>query len=147
MITIYTAKSIITMNRSLPRAEAVAIRDGQIIEVGSLDSMQPWLGKHEHEIDNQFKDAIIVPGLIDPHLHPPMAAVLLPMHFITAMEWRLPWQTVPASTTPEAFDKRLAELIDNNDRLNCCLPGVITTSGTVPFQGKESTHLVQITPL
>ena len=115
MITIYTAKSIITMNRSLPRAETVAVRDGQIIEVGSLDSMQPWLGKHEHEIDNQFKDAIIVPGLIDPHLHPPMAAVLLPMHFITAMEWRLPWQTVPASTTPEAFDKRLAELIDNND--------------------------------
>ncbi len=103
------------MNRSLPRAETVAVRDGQIIEVGSLDSMQPWLGKHEHEIDNQFKDAIIVPGLIDPHLHPPMAAVLLPMHFITAMEWRLPWQTVPASTTPEAFDKRLAELIDNND--------------------------------
>ncbi len=115
MITIYTAKSIITMNRSLPRAEAVAIRDGQIIEVGSLDSMQPWLGKHEHEIDNQFKDAIIVPGLIDPHLHPPMAAVLLPMHFITAMEWRLPWETVPASTTPEAFNKRLAELINNND--------------------------------
>ena len=115
MITIYTAKSIITMNRSLPRAETVAVRDGQIIEVGSLDSMQPWLSKHEHEIDNQFKDAIIVPGLIDPHLHPPMAAVLLPMHFITAMEWRLPWETVPASTTPEAFDKRLAELIDNND--------------------------------
>ena len=103
------------MNRSLPRAEAVAVLDGQIIEVGNLDSMQPWLRKHEHKIDDQFKDAIIVPGLIDPHLHPPMAAVLLPMHFITAMEWRLPWETVPASTTPEAFDQRLVELISRND--------------------------------
>jgi predicted amidohydrolase YtcJ len=112
VLTIFTAKSIITMNRSMPRAEAVAVRDGQIIEVGSLDTMQPWLRQHEHRIDNQFADAIIVPGLIDPHLHPPMAAVLLPMHFITAMEWRLPWETVPASTTPEAFNDRLQELIN-----------------------------------
>jgi len=99
----------------MPRAEAVAVRDGQIIEVGNLASMQPWLSQHEHQIDEQFVHAVIVPGLIDPHLHPPMAAVLLPMHFITAMEWRLPWETVPASTTADAFDERLRELISKTD--------------------------------
>jgi len=77
------------MNASLPRASAIAVRDGHIVEVGSIDSMQPWLSKHDHEIDTRFEDNIIVPGLIDPHLHPAMAAVLLPMEFVTAMEWQL----------------------------------------------------------
>ena len=86
MIRVYTAKSVITMNASMPRAQAVAIRDGIILETGTLESMQPWLSKFEYEIDDQFKESIIVPGLIDPHLHPSMAAVLLPTHFITAME-------------------------------------------------------------
>ena len=93
MLTVFTAKSIITMNASLPRATAVAVRDGQIIEVGSLESMQPWLDAHPHRLDDRFSDAIMVPGLIDPHLHPTMAAVLLPMVFITAMQWRFPWGT------------------------------------------------------
>jgi predicted amidohydrolase YtcJ len=111
MIRVYTAKSVITMNASMPRAQAVAIRDGIILETGTLESMQPWLSKFEYEIDDQFKDSIIVPGLIDPHLHPSMAAVLLPTHFITAMEWKFPWGTTPATTSAEKFDERLAEAI------------------------------------
>ena len=62
MIKVYKAKSIITMNPSLPRAEAVAVRDGLILETGSLDSMKPWLENNDYEIDEQFKDSIIVPG-------------------------------------------------------------------------------------
>ena len=111
MIRVYTAKSVITMNASMPRAQAVAIRDGIILETGTLESMQPWLSKFEYEIDDQFKESIIVPGLIDPHLHPSMAAVLLPTHFITAMEWKFPWGTTPATTSAEKFDERLAEAI------------------------------------
>jgi predicted amidohydrolase YtcJ len=111
MITVYIAKSIITMNASMPRAQAVAIRDGAILETGTLESMQPWLSKFKYEIDDQFKESIIVPGLIDPHLHPSMAAVLLPTHFITAMEWKFPWGTTPATTSAQEFDKRLAKAI------------------------------------
>ena len=48
-----------------------------------------------------------MPGFIDPHLHPAMAAVILPMHFITAMPWTLPWCEVPASLTPHAFDQEM----------------------------------------
>ena len=80
MITVFPAKSIITMNASMPRAEAVAVRDGKILETGTLESLKPWLSKHDHEIDEQFKNSFIVPGLIDPHLHPSMAAVLLPTY-------------------------------------------------------------------
>jgi hypothetical protein len=51
-----------------------------------------------------------MPGFIDPHLHPSMAALLLPMHFTTAMEWRLPWQDVPATRGHNEFLNRLKEI-------------------------------------
>jgi len=111
MITVFPAKSIITMNASMPRAEAVAVRDGKILETGTLESLQPWLGKHDHKIDDQFQNSFIVPGLIDPHLHPSMAAVLLPTYFITAMEWKMPWGTTPATRSPAEYDERLKEAI------------------------------------
>ena len=46
------------MNPSLPRADAVAVRDGLILETGSVDSMKPWLENNDYEIDEQFKDSI-----------------------------------------------------------------------------------------
>ena len=109
-IVVYPARHIVTMNPALPTADAVAVRGDQIIEVGSLDSMRPWLEAHPHEIDDRFRDAVLTPGFIDPHLHPAMAAVLLPMEFVTAMEWKLPWGTVAPTLTADAFDARLAEL-------------------------------------
>lgn len=107
MIEIFTAKNIITMNPDWPTGTAVAVRDGLILEVGSMESLQPWLKTDEHIINTSFKNQIIMPGLIDPHLHPVMAAVLLPMQFITALEWKFPWETVPATTTPEDYQKKL----------------------------------------
>ena len=111
MITVFLAKSIITMNASMPRAEAVAVRDGKVLETGTLESLQPWLSKYDHKIDEQFKNSFIVPGLIDPHLHPSMAAVLLPTYFITAMEWKMPWGTTPATRSAAEYDERLKEAL------------------------------------
>ena len=109
-ITVFTSRIIHTMNPSWPVGEAVAVRDGRILEVGSLASVAPWLATDEHVV-HDFGDAVILPGLIDPHLHPVMAAVLLPMHFVTALPWPLPWQEVPGSPTPGAYRQRLAELL------------------------------------
>ena len=75
MIEIFKAKSVITVNPSMPRAEAVSVRDGLILEAGSLETLQPWLVDNEYSINDQFKDSIVVPGLIDQHLHSSMAAV------------------------------------------------------------------------
>ncbi|MGC1443371.1 MAG: amidohydrolase [Burkholderiaceae bacterium] len=98
------------MNDSLPTASAVAVRDGRIIDVGSIESMQPWLNAFPHEIDRQFESKVLMPGLIDPHLHPTMAAILLPMHFVTAMEWRLPWKTVAPVLGHDNFVARLKQI-------------------------------------
>jgi len=57
----------------MPTADAVAVRDGRIVEVGTLETLRPWLENHEHEIDDTFSDHVIMPGFIDPHLHPSMS--------------------------------------------------------------------------
>ena len=53
-----------------------------------------------------------MPGFIDPHLHPSMAAILLPMHFITALDWKLPWADVAAVRGNNAFLDRLKAVDD-----------------------------------
>ena len=70
-----------------------------------------------------------MPGFIDPHLHPSMAAVILPMQFITALEWDLPWEKVPATKTHDAYLARLKELADTGEQTPFSL-GAITAIGT-----------------
>ena len=109
-ITVHRARHIHTMNDALPHADAVAVADGMIVEVGSVETMRPWLDAHPHTFDDTFADKILLPGFVDPHLHPSLAATLLPMHFLTAMEWRLPDRTAPALKSHDAFVGALREL-------------------------------------
>ena len=98
------------MEASMPTAEAVAVRDGRIVEVGTLETLRPWLDRYDHEIDDTFADHVIMPGLIDPHLHPSMAAILLPMEFTTATDWSLPWEHVEAISGRIEFLERVENL-------------------------------------
>ena len=75
-ITIYTAKTIVTLDPGTPTAEAVAVMDGKILGVGTLDEVKGWVTDEEVEIDQRFKDAVIVPGLIEAHMHPQITGVL-----------------------------------------------------------------------
>ena len=109
-ITVFTARKIRTMEPSLPEATAVAVRDGMIVEVGTLETLRPWLEAHPHTIDRQFEKHVLMPGFIDPHLHPSMAAYLLQCEFITAMEWQLPDRTVAPVRTRDAFLARVKAL-------------------------------------
>ena len=77
MLTLYPAKKVITMNPSMPEAQAILVEDERIVEVGTIEHMQPWLDAKPHRVDDSFTDHIICPGFIDPHLHPSMAAVLI----------------------------------------------------------------------
>ena len=75
-ITIYTAKTIVTLDPGTPTAEAVAVMDGKILGVGTLDEVQGWVTDEEVEIDRRFQDAVIIPGLIEAHMHPQITGVL-----------------------------------------------------------------------
>jgi predicted amidohydrolase YtcJ len=75
-ITIYTAKTIVTLDPGTPAAEAVAVVNGKILGVGTLDEVRGWITNQEFEIDRRFQDAVIVPGFIESHMHPQFTGVL-----------------------------------------------------------------------
>ena len=64
---IYVGGDIVTVNRRQPSAEAVAIRDGRIVAVGSRDAVMARRGAETRVIDLGGKT--LVPGFIDPHSH------------------------------------------------------------------------------
>ncbi len=109
-LTVFNARRIHTMNPSLPTATSVVVADGLIVEVGTSESIQPWLDAHPHVVDDTFADKVLMPGFIDPHLHPSLAATLLPTNFITAMEWDLPDRHVPATRSHDAYVAELTRI-------------------------------------
>ena len=63
---IYTARRVITMNPAFPTAEAVAVRDGRILGVGSVEQLATW---GDHTVDETFAEKIIMPGFVESHCH------------------------------------------------------------------------------
>lgn len=64
---ILTNASVWTVDSSRPRAEAVAVRDGRILRVGSAAEVEAEAGPARETID--LKGALVLPGFIDSHTH------------------------------------------------------------------------------
>jgi len=69
---VYTNGKIYTVNEKQPWAEAVAIKDGKFIKVGSADDVKPLIGDVTKVVDVGGK--LVIPGLFDAHSHPGVAA-------------------------------------------------------------------------
>jgi len=113
--TIYTAKSIITMNPEQTRAEAVAVIDGKIHAVGTLVEVRESLANVNFIENKRFADKILMPGFIEPHLHPYLAGILLPMEFITPHDWDMPGKKVKGVRGSDAYRARLEEVVETTD--------------------------------
>lgn len=110
-LVVYTAKKIITMEPALPQATAVAVADGRIVSVGTLESLKPWLDASEFTVDRSLEGKVLMPGFIDPHVHPALPAVLTQFPFLAPDDWVLPTGEFPGATTPEAYETRLKTLV------------------------------------
>lgn len=64
---IFVGGPVLTMNDALPRAEAVAIKDGRIIAVGTAAEIEALRGKGTEVIDLQGR--ALLPGFFDAHGH------------------------------------------------------------------------------
>ncbi|MYK05577.1 MAG: amidohydrolase [Gammaproteobacteria bacterium] len=113
-LTIYPAETVITMDPSLPRASAVAVSEGRIVAVGDVGNFDVWAAGREVNVDERFADKVIVPGLIDNHLHPFLASIVLNTVWITPQEWQVGDMRVPATRTHEGFVRRLEEELAAN---------------------------------
>ena len=112
MITVHTAAQIVTMNERLPIARAVAVRDDRIVAVGELDEVLAAIGDQPFEINDSLADRVILPGLIDQHLHPVLGATTLATEVVATEDWVLPDRTFPAAHSPGEYVARLTDAAD-----------------------------------
>ena len=76
-VTVFVAKRIVTMDPGWPEGTAVAVKDGRILSVGTLEDLDPWLKRFPHRIDESFKDKVIYPGFVEAHGHPVMGSIAI----------------------------------------------------------------------
>ena len=73
MIHLLVNATVLTMDDSLPVAQALAVKDGRIVEVGGTDEIL-WLREDEYEVID-LAGRTVVPGFVDPHNHFSIAAL------------------------------------------------------------------------
>ncbi|MEL6889955.1 MAG: amidohydrolase [Actinomycetota bacterium] len=126
MIVVHRARAVVTMAGCLhrrdltaadvPLAEAVAVDGDRIVAVGSIDDVVAAIERDfpdsPHTIDDTFVDSVILPGLIDQHLHPILGASTLATEVIATEDWVLPDVTYPAAHTAEEYADRVTAAHD-----------------------------------
>ena len=71
--TVYTNGKIYTVNEKQPWVEAVAIKDGKFLVVGSIADVEAVTGIDTEVID--LAGRFVMPGLVDTHTHPIISAL------------------------------------------------------------------------
>ncbi|MBT3671469.1 MAG: amidohydrolase [Porticoccaceae bacterium] len=109
---IYHGGDIVTMaGESLRQIEAVAELDGKIVFTGTLaDAMQSFAKASKFDL----KGKTLMPGFIEPHVHPSIAALVLPNEIIAPFDWVFPNVTKKGVRDPTGYKKRLEESINRN---------------------------------
>jgi len=64
---VLTNGKLVTVDEARPQAEALAVRGGTIVAVGSGKDIKPYIGDNTKVID--LGDRLAIPGFIDAHVH------------------------------------------------------------------------------
>ena len=113
-VTIFPAKTIITMNPDLPTAHAIAIRGDKIIGVGETAGLIKTYP--DAKIDKAFADKTITPGLIDPHIHMILGAMMYTKPMAP------PWDIETPAGTVKGLGNR-ADFLAALRKINAAHPG------------------------
>jgi predicted amidohydrolase YtcJ len=108
MVTVFTARKIVTMDPGWPEATAVAVQNGRILSVGTLDNLKPWINKYPHQIDRRFQNYVIYPGFVEPHGHQLIGGTSLTRPLLTYFSAANPYgPAFPGVKTKDAALKKL----------------------------------------
>ncbi len=89
-IRIFKAKKIITMYPEQPFATAVAVKDKKVLAAGQIDELVYWIKRSafgEPRIDDQFKEMVLMPGLVDAHTHVELQGFIYAGEFLAQIPW------------------------------------------------------------
>ena len=105
--TVYLSRKIITMNPAEPLATHVAVRDGRILAVGTLDEVSVW---GSHTLDTRFANQVLMPGFVEGHCHLKEGS-MWDMHYLGWFDRRDPQGKVWAGLrSMDAVVQRLGEV-------------------------------------
>ena len=111
-VKVFEAARIVTLEPSQPSARFVAVADGMILSVAdSLAELEPWTRGRTVHLDRRFAGQVLMPGFIDPHIHPMQASVMLNLPFIAPDDWKLPSGFSAGVRTPEGYRQRLVQAL------------------------------------
>src|SRR5439155_25139686 len=94
LIRLFVNATVLTLDPTFPVAQALAVRDGRIVEVGGTDEIL-WLREREYELVD-LAGRCVIPGFVDPHNH----------FSIGALDTL--WTDVTGATSVESIQRALA---------------------------------------
>jgi predicted amidohydrolase YtcJ len=111
--SIYFDGDILTMaNDTAQYAEAVAVLNGKILFVGKKE--QVLLHQSDETVMVDLEGTTMMPGFIEPHLHPSIAAIMLPNEIIAPYDWVLPDETKIGVQGHDNYIDRITTSIEEN---------------------------------
>ncbi|MFN9916046.1 MAG: amidohydrolase family protein, partial [Pirellulaceae bacterium] len=75
---------IVTVDKDFRIVEAMALAGNRIVALGSQQELRPWIGPDTEVVDMEGR--MVLPGLIDSHVHAGNASMYEADHPIPAME-------------------------------------------------------------
>lgn len=113
---IYSAREFITMDPKKPRAEAIAVRDGKFIAVGSRDEVTAAAGS-DAIFNDTLKDKVVIAGFVEQHVHPVLAALTMNSKVISIEDWDAIDGFSPAVRDEKSYQERLKQaLAEHKDK-------------------------------
>ena len=101
--------NMITLDSKRPKAEAIAIRDGKIIAVGSNGEIRKYISNETKVVD--AKNRTVIPGLVDCHVH------------MTGFGWSLQSLDLRNVKSIKEMQKKLREYAEKNPEKSWILGG------------------------
>jgi predicted amidohydrolase YtcJ len=117
MTTVYVARKIVTMEPGTG-ATAVAVRGSRITAVGTLESITNDLEPGTYVVERRYEGNVIVPGLIEQHLHPLLGALSFACTIIAIEDWDVPERFSAAANDHGEYVARLSTALDEMQGLS-----------------------------
>jgi predicted amidohydrolase YtcJ len=108
---VYVARDFLTMDPSRPHAEAVAIRDGKFIAVGTRSQALAAAGPGAR-VDDTLAGKTVIAGFIEQHVHPVLAALTMNSKVISIEDWDAIDGFSPAVRDASGYEARLKSAIN-----------------------------------
>ena len=115
---IVIAKEVVTLDDKYPNSDAIYIKEDRIHSVGKKEDL---IGKYpDIFIDFSYEENIIIPGFIEHHIHPLLAAITMNSEVIAIEDWNISSKKTIGVRNRDDYLLRLSEVElsqDNNKPL------------------------------